>query len=98
MTTEESLITPEARALIGRENEPVTGHPVTEHEIRRFCCAVDDLNPLYLDPNYAAKTKYGGIIAPPMFLSIPFARYWSLEELAEDGLPQAAPGARPPLK
>jgi acyl dehydratase len=44
----DSLITEEARALIGKEGEPITGE-VYEKEIRRFCYAVGDLNPSYLD-------------------------------------------------
>ncbi len=31
---EESLITAEARAMIGQESPPIIGHPVTEHEIK----------------------------------------------------------------
>ena len=26
----------------------------------------DDTNPLFLDPDYAAGTKHGGVIAPPV--------------------------------
>ena len=35
--------------------------------IRRYADAVGDDNPLYYDEEYAKKTKYGGIIAPPGF-------------------------------
>lgn len=96
--SEESLIPPEAKALIGAETGPTTGYPVFEHEIRRFCYAVDDLNPLYIDPEYAAKTKHGGIIAPPMFLSIPFASDVPLSELNKDGTSKRRGGIRPPIK
>jgi acyl dehydratase len=37
--------------------------------IRWFAYHMSDLNPLYLDPEYAAKSKYGCIIAPPTILS-----------------------------
>ena len=90
---EESLITDEARAMIGRESEPTTGYEVSKHEIRRYCNAVDDLNPLYLDGEEAEKSIYGGIIAPPLFHSIPFAKSASLSELREDGLPAAGRGS-----
>ena len=86
---EESLITDEARAMLGREGEPTAGYEVSEHEIRRYCYAVDDLNPLYLDKEEAEKSIYGGIIAPPLFHSIPFAKLPPLSELREDGLPAA---------
>ena len=90
---EESLITDEVKAMIGRESEPITGYEVSEHEIRRYCHAVDDINPLYLDKREAEKSVYGGIVAPPLFHSIPFATSLPLSELREDGLPAARPGS-----
>ena len=86
MTTE-SLIPDEARAMIGAESEPVTGYPVSEHEIRRYAYAVDDLNPLWTDPEYARNTRHGGIVAPPLFHIIPFANDRPLSNLREDGIP-----------
>jgi acyl dehydratase len=98
MTTE-SLITDEARAMIGAEGKPVTGYPVTDYEIRRFAYAVDDLTPLWLDPEYAGKSRYGGIIAPPLYYSIPFAGDRPLSDLKEDGLPGGDTGfLMPPLR
>lgn len=99
MTDTEGLITPEARASIGREAPPVTGYEVTAHEIRRYCYAIDDLNPLYCDEAGAAAGPYGGIIAPPLFLSIPFARDVPLHQIRHDGIPLAQEGVqRPPLR
>ena len=96
---EESLITDEARAMVGRESEPTTGYEVSEHEIRQYCYAVDDHNPLYFDKEEAEKSIYGGIVAPPLFHSIPFARSTPLSELREDGQPAAGRGSIPiPLK
>ncbi len=92
---ESSLITEEARALIGKETEPVTRDAYAK-DIRRFCYAVGDLNPLYLDPEYATGTKFGGVIAPPMFFDIPTVQELPQGQLKEDGMPQA--GLRPPLK
>lgn len=37
--------------------------------LRRFAQAIGDLNPLWQDEEYARKTKYGGIIAPPTFMA-----------------------------
>ena len=37
--------------------------------IRRFAQAIDDPNPLWQDEEYAGKTRYGGIIAPPTFVA-----------------------------
>ena len=90
---EESLITDEARAMIGRQSEPITGYEVSEHEIRRYCDAVDDLNPLYLNKGGTEKSIHGGIVAPPLFYSIPFATSLPLSELREDGRPTARPGS-----
>jgi len=36
--------------------------------IRHFAYGIDDDNPLWLDPAYAAKTPHGGLLAPPAFL------------------------------
>jgi acyl dehydratase len=49
---------------------PVTGgrYPVEYDPIRRFCHMVDDTNPLFLDPDYAAATHYGGVIVPPVMV------------------------------
>lgn len=59
----ESVITPEMKKWIGVEGPP-TIYEVEKGAIRKFCIAVGDTNPLYLDEEYAKKTKYGGIIAP----------------------------------
>lgn len=98
MTAEESLIPEEAKAYIGRESGPITGYPVSEHEIRRFCYAVDDLNPLYIDAEYASKSRHGGIIAPPLFINIPFDRDVPLSEIDPDGVPRLQSTIRPPLR
>ncbi len=42
---------------------------IEKEPVRRFADAVGDLNPLYWDEDYARKSKYGAIIAPPGFLS-----------------------------
>ena len=50
-----------------RERE-TWNYDVTPDTIRHFCYGTDDDNPLYIDPDYAAKTKYGKLIAPPGYL------------------------------
>lgn len=40
----------------------------TRDNIRHYAHGIGDDNPLWCDPDYAAKTKYGGIIALPSFL------------------------------
>lgn len=93
--TKSSLITDEALALIGKETEPVT-QEVTAKDIRRFCYAVGDLNPLYLDEEYARQTSFGRTIAPPMFFDIPTIPEYPLDQLSPDGLPQS--NLMPPLR
>ena len=93
--TSSSLITEEARAMIGKETQPVT-REVYEKDIRRFCFAVGDLNPRYLDEECAKKTKFGGIVAPPMFFDIPTIQEFPQDQLKEDGM--ALSGLRPPLR
>lgn len=58
------------RAKIGRQftTTPRNTH-ACEDLIRHFADALGDPNPLWRDPEYARKTRYGSIIAPPYFLS-----------------------------
>lgn len=100
MSENTSLLTEEAKTFIGKEGPPVQGYPVAEHEIRRFCYAIDDLNPRYIDPDYAATTPAQGIVAPPLFVSIPFSRLdVSLSALRKDGVPADPEGSlMPPIR
>jgi hypothetical protein len=41
---------------------------VTRDSIKHFVDGIGDINPLYRDTNYAQKTKYGRLVAPPAFL------------------------------
>ncbi|HLT99770.1 MAG TPA: MaoC family dehydratase N-terminal domain-containing protein [Burkholderiaceae bacterium] len=43
-------------------------YEATRDNIRHYAHGIGDDNPLWCDPEYAAKTKYGGIIALPSFL------------------------------
>lgn len=52
--------------LIGKSSKPVQNE-IEKGAIRRFAEAIGDPNPLYRDPDYAATTRYGRIIAPPTF-------------------------------
>ena len=73
--------------MIGKEEEPITGK-VYEKELRRFCYAVGDLNPIYLDEEEAKRSNHAGIVAPPMFYDIPTMREFPLDELKNDGMPK----------
>jgi acyl dehydratase len=54
--------------LIGVEAEPEFWE-VEKGHIRRFAQAIGDSNPLWQDEEYARKRRYGGIIAPPLYLN-----------------------------
>lgn len=86
-----SQLTPEVLAYIGRVSDKVSGYPVSAEEIRRFCYATDDHNPRYLSGE--------DVVAPPMFVSIPFDWEVPMDSLPEDGTPQQNDGlVFPPLK
>jgi len=58
------------RALIGKPIGPThTGpDPVNQPMIRHWAAAFEDANPVYTDPAFAARTRFGGIVAPPLML------------------------------
>jgi acyl dehydratase len=43
-------------------------HEVTRDNIRHYAHGIGDDNPLWCDPEYAAKTRYGRLVAPPTFV------------------------------
>jgi acyl dehydratase len=65
-----SLITDELRKLIGVTLDTVV-FKVEEGAIQRYAQAIGDPNPLYNDADFASKTKYGRLIAPPGFAGWP---------------------------
>jgi acyl dehydratase len=63
-----SLITEEARALIGVEStKRPAAVPVSEEMLRRFHQAVMESNPVHWDHDVAAASKYGEVVATPLF-------------------------------
>ena len=72
MSSPTTLVTPEVRALVGRKNawwEPP--EPVTRSEVRRFAEATLNPGPLHLDEGYAARSRWGGVVAPPTYVIRP---------------------------
>ena len=43
---------------------------ITEDDIRINAAANGDVNPLFSDPAYAARTRFGGLIAPPTYVDL----------------------------
>jgi acyl dehydratase len=60
---------------IGFETARARGRYPVEHDtIRRHCHMVEDNNPLFIDPAYAATTQHGACLAPPSgWLALYFA-------------------------
>jgi acyl dehydratase len=75
----------EAKAMIGKKR--INVYEVTKKDIRRFAQAIGDTNPLYTDEEYAKKSRYGKIIAPPLFCHSLAFEDVPAEELRFDGLP-----------
>ena len=42
--------------------------PVNAAMIRHWAYALNDMNPAYLDPEFAEGSRYGGIVSPPVML------------------------------
>jgi acyl dehydratase len=61
-------ITAEVKACIGREVSYTAPEELGAASIRYFALALGDDNPLYSDASFAARTKHGGIVAPPTFI------------------------------
>lgn len=81
------------REWIGKASEVTPGrYPVEYDPIRRHCHMVEDTNPLFLDPAFAAQTRYGAVIAPPVMVDY-FAGNGAWPRAAE-----AVPVLRPPTR
>ena len=76
------MIPEEAKRFIGRADPPIIRH-VEKGAIRRYAEAVGNDNPLYYDEDYAKKSPYGSIIAPPGFFGWPTKTPSSSTGLAE---------------
>jgi uncharacterized OB-fold protein/acyl dehydratase len=56
-------------AIIGKDaDETLARDPVNQPMIRHWCDAVGDRNPVYTDPEFAAASVHGGVVAPPTML------------------------------
>ncbi|MEW6267954.1 MAG: MaoC family dehydratase [Thermodesulfobacteriota bacterium] len=58
------------RAMVGKPigRPAVAPDPVNQPMIRHWAAALEDGNPVYTDPAFAATTRFGGIVAPPLML------------------------------
>jgi len=53
-------------ATVGQKTEERTGQ-VTAYAIRKFCAAIDERAPVYLDKEAARAAGYADVISPPLF-------------------------------
>jgi acyl dehydratase len=78
MTPEERELYEGFKARIGKDFVPLYPHnmffpngmdePVHWSRIKRWATVNEDFNALWFDEEYAKKSRWGGIIAPPLFL------------------------------
>ena len=66
--SEDSLLTPDIKAMVGLEANLPNLESIDKTTIIRYVQAISDLNPLYIDEEYAKETDYGGIIVPLTFM------------------------------
>jgi len=63
----ETLITDQVRALIGSETPPERNRfPISDEMAFDVADAIEDGNPLYRDPDYASRSRFAGILCPPL--------------------------------
>ena len=75
----------------------VAPDPVNVPMIRHWVDALDDQNPVYLDPEAAARSRFGGIVAPPAMLQTWTMARPRIEGIAERGGAAVAIDAESPL-
>jgi acyl dehydratase len=63
----------------------VAPDPVNMPMIRHWVDALDDRNPVYLDEAAAAKTRFGGVVAPPAMMQTWTMARPKIEGIAERG-------------
>ena len=73
MSDQENEVRTKLRALVGQPTggtgKPTEApDPVNQPMIRHWAHALDDMNPVYLDPEFAAASRFGGIVSSPVML------------------------------
>jgi uncharacterized protein len=83
----EATFLEQLQAFEGRQVGPTTRapEPVNTAMIRHWVEAIGDENPVYLDPEAAAASVHGGIIAPPTMLQA-----WTMQGLRPKGAGRSA--------
>jgi MaoC dehydratase-like protein len=69
----------------GSSKPSLAPDPVNQPMIRHWAHALDDMNPVYLDPEFAAQSRFGGIVSPPVMLQTWTMPAPKLEGIGERG-------------
>jgi acyl dehydratase len=87
MESETDALRERLEAYVGKPMGPssVGPDPVNVPMIRHWVDALDDRNPVYLDEEVAASTRFGGIVAPPAMLQVWGMPRPRIEGIAERG-------------
>jgi acyl dehydratase len=76
-----------AKDFLGKVSDAAWGaYPISEVQIMYWCDMVEDGNPLYVQGEYARKSRYKGVIAPPMGLIS-----WMMGRAGRGGVDASAP-------
>lgn len=86
--TDEGLAKIRARIGHGFEGRRPWRTEVTRDSIYHLALAVGDLSPMYLDEEYAKKTRWGTLLAPPIMMN----SMDTLRAVGSAGLPEGLPG------
>lgn len=82
---------------IGTRPVHVAPDPVNEPMIRHWAAAFEDWNPVYTDPEQAAASRFGGIVAPPLMLQTWTMATPVITGIAERGGSPVVPEGEAPL-
>lgn len=71
--TDSETVSAKVKALVGQPTggtgkPSLAPDPVNQPMIRHWAYAMADMNPVYLDPEFAEKSRFGGIVSPPVML------------------------------
>ena len=89
-TNDKSEFREKLDALIGKPTggsgkATVAPDPVNQPMIRHWAHALGDMNPVYLDPEFAERSRFGGIVSPPVMLQAWTMPAPKIEGIAERG-------------
>ena len=81
----DSTLPEDVLAMIGVEK--IRQYDVTKRDIRRFSQAIGETNPIHFDEDYAKSSRYGTIVAPPLFCQMFTFEDVPADQLPDDGSP-----------